>query len=415
MLPAPVFTFTIPSIHDDTPLDCRIYHPIRFKNGDNSLSRWKKRGAVIAHPYAPLGGCYDDPVVLAAAAEILKAGFIVARGAGSSKGRTSWTAKPELADYISVVGCFIHYLQELEPNASSSPVQNSRYLDSVPLSPIQSALPDFGNIFDSSESQMILILGGYSYGSMITKNLPHTSQILARFAEVTKGTAEAEIRMRALRLSTQWNKQNRASSRGRSLNVEDARQSQSHSIVTGGEESEPGSRRASRESRRSLDVVRRSVDRSRTKLGLRKASDDGYPSSPPAEEKLGPINVPHPKTHYLLISPLLPPISTFATMFTKFDVEHISSSSQARGTAVDTPDLDVNPISGPTLAIYGDKDFFTSRKKLRGWAEEASQASNSRFRFHEIAGAGHFWHEDGAESQMRGFLSNWIQAILTSA
>ena len=77
MLPAPVFTFTIPSIHDDTPLDCRIYHPIRFKNGDNSLSRWKKRGAVIAHPYAPLGGCYDDPVVLAAAAEILKAGFIV--------------------------------------------------------------------------------------------------------------------------------------------------------------------------------------------------------------------------------------------------------------------------------------------------------------------------------------------------
>lgn len=77
MLPAPVFSFTIPSIHDDNPLDCRVYHPLRFTNRNGSPVTWRKKGAIIAHPYAPLGGSYDDPVVLAAAAEILKAGFVV--------------------------------------------------------------------------------------------------------------------------------------------------------------------------------------------------------------------------------------------------------------------------------------------------------------------------------------------------
>lgn len=296
---------------------------------------------------------------------------------------------------------------------ASSPVQNSPYPESVPLSPIQSHLPDLGESFDFSESSMILVLGGYSYGSMIVENLPHTSTILGRFIEVTKGTADAEIRMRALRLSTHWNKQSRASVRGRSLNVPDGRRSQSRSIVTGGDESELGTRRASRDSRRSLDVVRRSVDRSCQKLGLR--NEDDTPPAPPLEEKLDPINMPHPKTHYLLISPLLPPISMFATMFTKFDAQRHSSSSQPRGAPVDAPDPEVNPLAGPTLAIYGDKDFFTSRRKLRAWAESASQAPNSRFRYHEIAGAGHFWHEAGAESQLRDFISNWIRDILTSA
>ena len=31
----------------------------------------------MAHPYAPMGGCYDDPVVGIAAAQLLKEGFIV--------------------------------------------------------------------------------------------------------------------------------------------------------------------------------------------------------------------------------------------------------------------------------------------------------------------------------------------------
>lgn len=76
MPPAPVFSFTIPSIQDDTLLDCRIYHPTHF-NPLHGVSAWRRKGAVLAHPYAPLGGCYDDPVVLSALEEILKLGFVI--------------------------------------------------------------------------------------------------------------------------------------------------------------------------------------------------------------------------------------------------------------------------------------------------------------------------------------------------
>ena len=75
MLPKPDFSFTIPSIHDDANLECRIYHP---KAADSQRRRsQQKRGAILAHPYAPLGGCFDDPVVASAGFDILKAGFVL--------------------------------------------------------------------------------------------------------------------------------------------------------------------------------------------------------------------------------------------------------------------------------------------------------------------------------------------------
>jgi alpha/beta superfamily hydrolase len=33
--------------------------------------------AIVAHPYAPLGGCYDDPVVASMGNALLDAGYIV--------------------------------------------------------------------------------------------------------------------------------------------------------------------------------------------------------------------------------------------------------------------------------------------------------------------------------------------------
>lgn len=76
----PHYSFTIPSIHDDTTLDCRIYHPDVFDKSREDLSgrqRWRKRGIVMAHPYAPMGGSYDDHVVSIVSSELLKAGYIV--------------------------------------------------------------------------------------------------------------------------------------------------------------------------------------------------------------------------------------------------------------------------------------------------------------------------------------------------
>lgn len=65
----PKLSFTLPSIHDNTVLDCRLYY---HTSQSGASDVYHARGAVIAHPYAPLGGCYDDPVVSLIVAELLE-------------------------------------------------------------------------------------------------------------------------------------------------------------------------------------------------------------------------------------------------------------------------------------------------------------------------------------------------------
>jgi hypothetical protein len=73
-LPNPGYSFTIPSVYDDTTLDCRLYHPKQHHDSD---PLHPTKAAIIAHPYAPLGGCYDDPVVASMGKALLNAGYIV--------------------------------------------------------------------------------------------------------------------------------------------------------------------------------------------------------------------------------------------------------------------------------------------------------------------------------------------------
>lgn len=75
----PHYSFTIPSVHDDTTLDCRIYHPDIYKEplDEEKKQRWRKKGIVMAHPYAPMGGSYDDRIVSIVVDEFLRAGYIV--------------------------------------------------------------------------------------------------------------------------------------------------------------------------------------------------------------------------------------------------------------------------------------------------------------------------------------------------
>lgn len=75
-LPEPALTFTIPSINDGTVLDCRIYHPASLLASPNSPP-WTKHGVILAHPYAPLGGCFDDPILEVLAAALLREGYLV--------------------------------------------------------------------------------------------------------------------------------------------------------------------------------------------------------------------------------------------------------------------------------------------------------------------------------------------------
>lgn len=79
--PDPLYSFTIPSVHDDIALDCRIYHPPTLSDahlsGPGGEESWRPRGILVAHPYAPMGGSYDDRVVGIVTEEFLKAGWIV--------------------------------------------------------------------------------------------------------------------------------------------------------------------------------------------------------------------------------------------------------------------------------------------------------------------------------------------------
>ena|ERR1700760_3537501 len=86
-LPEPTLSFTLPSLHDGITLACRLYVPshqehnsnkVRIKRRDTTETKYlAQKGAVLAHPYATLGGCYDDPVVNIVGSEILKQGLIL--------------------------------------------------------------------------------------------------------------------------------------------------------------------------------------------------------------------------------------------------------------------------------------------------------------------------------------------------
>lgn len=83
--PEPQLSFTIPSLADGLELDCRIYVPttgaLRDPEAFVGLGTGKDgtmRGAVVAHPYAPTGGTYDDRIVIAMVEILIANGWICA-------------------------------------------------------------------------------------------------------------------------------------------------------------------------------------------------------------------------------------------------------------------------------------------------------------------------------------------------
>lgn len=69
----PLSEFFIPSVHDGTRLSCRIYQ----LDGINHQEPPAIKVAIVAHPYASLGGNNDDPVVASITAELVQKGYIV--------------------------------------------------------------------------------------------------------------------------------------------------------------------------------------------------------------------------------------------------------------------------------------------------------------------------------------------------
>lgn len=347
----------------------------------------------MAHPYAPMGGSYDDRVVGIVVEEFLANGYIVGtfnfRGAHGSKGRTSWSGKPEVDDYISVAAFFMNYMSFIRPfpplDATFSP-------DQSPVSPRLNKVAEIP--IRQSEEVPIVVLGGYSYGSTILRHLPPVPSILQPFAAPLTGSSASEILLRAHKLSDQsnleWINQARDGERRKRNGHENKL-----SVTMGGEETSPDVRRSSREIRRSIDG-RRSLDigsRIRS-LSHRRRKDSTEPKTPPEVGDSRP-EITVPDVRYLLISPLTPPVSTLA--------------APGLGPKLWSRDKVSHEIIGKhvSLAVYGDHDIFTSARKAHQWAEDLKNEQGSRFSYTEITGAGHFWVERGVEEKLRTTLRDW--------
>jgi hypothetical protein len=186
------------------------------------------------------------------------------------------------------------------------------------------------------------------------------------------------------------------------------RQSSSqHSIIYGGNDS------PSPADRHNLDPIHNGADiQTRIKHAMHRthkssSSTISTTSSKHSEDITDSVPVlPHISPHYLLISPLLPPLSNFLSLSstTLFSWRHHDHQP---------PIL----IHNPTLVIYGTKDMFTSSSKLDTWCKKMDTMSTqnkglSSFRWRKVDGASHFWREKGVEAELRSSVREWVGDVV---
>ena len=256
-------------------------------------------------------------------------------GAGNSQGRTSWTAKPELGDYVSFYGFMLQYLHFLKLVLSSREQVDSskphKAIDGVTVTDS----PDF-----------CLILGGYSYGSLIASHVPTLDTMLGLFQSTSMTTSTNRV-------------------------------SPIHEI---------------------RDTAKRIAALSLDKLQMSHSLAD----APDLRALTTSIS-------YLLVSPLLPPISQFLTVFSTLSLN--VKTETPKGPRIPCPRPADQLSTHNTLALFGDRDTFTSTGKLQRWSDEMVHMQRSQFQFRMIDGAGHFWRENGVEVRARHALKEWLCQI----
>ncbi|ORY86314.1 Alpha/Beta hydrolase protein [Protomyces lactucae-debilis] len=91
---------------------------------------------------------------------------------------------------------------------------------------------------------------------------------------------------------------------------------------------------------------------------------------------------------YILVSPLLPPVSTLLTLSTKDAYTHIRESAERENSTC--------------LAIFGDCDQFTSHKRLdRAWQGHGRT----------VPGADHFWRGRGQIQSLVEYVHEYTDAL----
>lgn len=330
---------------------------------------------------------------------------------------------------MSAVGFLSYYVHFLDPFHRSSHLNN----DGDPASP-----PD----------PPILIMSGYSYGAMVTTQLPHLHTILKPFDTPICLSHAAEIRLRAQHLAEgqntilsgaraaaidrQFGRSPRKSFGLRIGGDEEIRHSHEskHSFTLDAEDkirkgvaelmakARTGHKRWHSNSGRSTPVLREGDHQ------VPETSQGGEEAKPdPVQECLLPVpDHVAASPAYLLISPLQGVITNLATMSFSASFSRLGLKSFA-ARKVDEPGLQDNEVEGsaeaeekliqnPTLAIYGDRDGFVAAKRLREWASRLQGVPDSRFRAHEVSNAGHFWTQGKVAYTMRDAVKTFVGGLL---
>lgn len=314
------------------------------------------------------------------------------RGAGRSAGRTSWNAKPEQDDYASFAAFLVYYTHYLDPfrphevDVTSSP--------------------------RTRHDSPIFLFGGYSYGSMITAQLPPVERLLADFESPDAGSNAAQIRLRAENLAS---RENHILGSARIAMQEHRKKGSSGTLGMrmGGDEG-GGSPRKSHESfgRKSMSAdveekFRKGMDEimAMARPGRHHKLPETMPVQP-AQGKLPKVtDLAVPRAAYLLVSPLVGIVNHLASM-------SVFSTIRGRLKAPREDAAEAKLIRNPTLAVYGDEDVFVAVNKLRAWTKRLQDSQESRFRASEIATAGHFWTEEMVLYKMRDLVDEFATALL---
>lgn len=365
----------------------------------------------------------------------------------SHSAKTSWLGKPELQDYVSFVGLIVEYMRCLHADQHERASSRDSAAPRTSLDASRTPGEEHSGHENEDES-MYLILGGYSYGSLVASRLPPLPVLLSPFYSSTPappGSTPAEILLRAQHLAAETIAERRE--RGR-----DAFNKRRSPVTIGGEESDPEARRRSKEatrrSSRSLDLargtekLRRAWDKKHHHSGTSSPgpavvedSDEAWQESGNSDEGGGENGLMPPcRLAYLLISPLLPPTSLFiapalatqglpALSRLQFAAGLFGGRSQHAAASRNGGDAPVDPLLRcPTLAIWGEEDSFTSSKRLVRWAkgmqEEASSMSGRSGVGHQLGfqgvaveGASHFWQERGVMARLRAEVREWAGRI----
>lgn len=283
----------------------------------------------------------------------------------------------------------------------------------------------------------VLLLGGYSYGSMITSQLPPLEAILAVFDAPECGSHAAEIRLRAQHLA-EMQTVVLASAREAAADHDRLRPLSPRKHVgvrVGGDEEG----RKSHEFRRSLsaefeETIRHGVAElmARTRKGHRRSHSG---RAPPRGVEHAPDHLPPVpertsfRPAYLLISPLQGVISNLATMslpvlsmpgkgWPRFpgrgSMAAVEEPPEAAILAKVTAGAEDKLVQNPTLAVYGDHDGFVPVRKLRDWASRLEAVPGSQFRAHEVSSATHFWATRNVASTLREAVAAFGASVLDS-